>query len=285
MSRRASFVSLAVAVLLVLTFAPSASASIRSPEHRSTDIYGICDPSHPYLRQLTRRSDGNGVPDLYFCTNFGQTQTVVVNRTTKVWYLQTPETTGYWGSSNDWDVYGDRLPLKVRVFREGVRRYGAGAGRTPRLTFEPGTSNVVPGSSSPDDVVVDQSTRTQFAWSATKLTINTLKKKAPGWGLSLLGKGSPMRNAFATCVSSAYSAALTLTDSEAPSFTYTDALGLRGSAQRCSSAIDGANSWTSRQGLSMTAEDLRLKTSRNVWTSTFDLRTLRTLRIPRVGRF
>lgn len=235
-----------------------------------------CNTSYPDHISLFR-SDGSGVPDLYFCATTDRRFTEIINTSSsKVWYLTSPETVHYWSTAQD--AY---WPLRVRLFRAALRRYFRG--QTPRLTSEPHTWLTV--SASPPQIRLDQDPGEQLIWRTVSTGVTTISKKAPGWAVDVLGYRSPSRKALLTCAVSGYKAAQKIDAYNSPADALRTTYGVYGDVTTCSRAIRRAEQKTADERLALTADDVERTTMRASWETHVDSGFYRALRALLVSRF
>ncbi len=263
MRRRGLQLSATLLIMLVFTGSLASTGSPASaagrPSAAPTMVAGYdqgCSPDFPQIVYMYR--DSEWIPDLHVCRSTTSVRLRMWNTSkNKVWFFDSPSPLSYWTPADD---AGESY--KVQLFRKGVRRVFAARSQTPKLTLEPGVGVVL--NAFPFQLRLHQDAFEQAAWRAAALSVTTLQKKAPGWVASVLGARSPTRKAVLTCVASAYNV-YNLGSSTSPANDLAAALGLRGEAAKCATAIDKAAQRAPDESLVLTSADLERTTLRLKW--------------------
>ncbi|MCW2497822.1 hypothetical protein [Jatrophihabitans sp.] len=232
-------------VLLLLTCTlVVATPAVSSATPRAAYTNDECTSATPY--RLTMYTDGVAEPDLYLCTDYFRTQSLVVNQSrTHVWFLATHLDQSYWQPD-------PTQTLRIQIFRKATRNYFRSLHMRPYLTFEPGTRVILPYA--PGTVQLRMAPQEQASWQTAGMAVSSAKSLALGAAPIVLGLGSPTRKAVVRCAVSAYKSA-NLLSQETPAHDLATALGLAGNAASCSRALDRAANESS-DDLALRSEDL-----------------------------
>lgn len=243
-----ALVALLIACGLVLVTPAVGSADT----HQASPTLDGCSSATPW--RLAMYSGGQLRTDVYVCTDWYRTRTLVVNTSrTHVWFLQSHTEQPYW-------LPDPRQPLRIQLFRTAMRRQ-APPGRRPLLTFEPGTRVLL--RYPPATVWLRMAPRQQAAWQTVGMAVTSARKVGLGAAPAVLGRGSPSRRAVVTCAVSAYKST-ELLSRDTPARDLATALGLGGNAAACSRALDRASSRTSST-LVLESEDLSRTAFARTW--------------------
>lgn len=235
---------LLVALLLscmIVVGMPSASSAKPIP---AGYLSNGCWASTPY--RLAMYTDGQVERDVYICTDYFRTQSLVVNNSRRhVWFLATHLDQPYWRADLT-------QPLRIQLFRTAMRKYHGSRGMRPYLTFEPGTRVMLPYA--PRTVRLQTSPRQQAAWQTAGMAVSSANSLAWSAAPTVLGVGSPTRKAVVRCAISAYKVGDSLSQ-ETPGYDLATVLGLGNQAAACSRALDQAKRRSSGE-LALASEDL-----------------------------
>lgn len=231
-------------VLLLSCTLLMAVPAVSSATPRTAYMTNGCATATPY--RLTMYTGGYVEPDLYVCTNYFRTQSLVVNESrARVWFLASHTDQPYWAADST-------QPLRIQLFRKAMRRHYGSLGLRPYLTFEPGTRVLL--SYAPVSVRMRTASEQQAAWQTVGMAVNSANKLAWHAAPLVLGVGSPTRKAVVKCAVSAYKSA-DLLSQQKPAYDLATVLGLGSNTAACSRALDRAANRSSGD-LALGSEDL-----------------------------